>query len=94
METVYKIQFLKCNIIILQNGSKTPVLQARQKNVTPAKKRKLVFQQQQQEFMTVCADVLKQKDPIEEYDALGIHVAAKMKKINPMQQILAEALKL
>lgn len=55
--------------------------------------RKSEFQQQQQEFMKTCTNVLQEKETkIDEYHAVGINVASKLQKMDPMQQVLAEAL--
>lgn len=48
--------------------------------------------QQQSEFYIVCTEVLQQKDTPNEFQAIRTNIAAKLKKMDPSQQILAENL--
>lgn len=42
--------------------------------------------------MKTCSDALKVKDDVDEYQAVGISVAAKLQKMNDRQKIIAELL--
>ncbi|KAK4871684.1 hypothetical protein RN001_015808 [Aquatica leii] len=56
------------------------------------RKRKYPQLQQQQEFMKTCTEVLQQKKTVDEFDAVSNNVAAKLRKMVPTQQVLAEGL--
>ncbi|GLV39306.1 hypothetical protein CBL_13840 [Carabus blaptoides fortunei] len=47
--------------------------------------------QQQNQFYKACTQVLQQKDT-DEFEAIGINIAAKLKKMDSVQQLLAEGL--
>lgn len=60
---------------------------------TPTRKRKTkTIDSSIQDFMNTCSEALKVNDDVDEYKALGISFAAKLKKMDNRQQIMAELL--
>lgn len=57
-------------------------------HVAPKKKKKA--NDVQKDFLKICSEALS-KDDIDEYDAIGINVASKLKRMNPTQSIYADA---
>lgn len=53
------------------------------------KKRKAI--DRQNDFLKICSEALS-KDDIDEYDAIGINVASKLKRMDPTQSIHADLL--
>lgn len=60
--------------------------------LNPTKKKRTAAADRQMEFMKACTQALSQSTEISEYDAIGINVAAKLKKMENKQRIYADLL--
>lgn len=56
------------------------------------KSRKRRASEQQNELLKLCVAALSRKDTIDEYTAVSVNIAAKLKKMDPVQRTLAEGL--
>ncbi|KAB0803060.1 hypothetical protein PPYR_00030 [Photinus pyralis] len=61
-------------------------------STTPRQKKKTTIKKRNEEFMEFCKQQLQAHNDIDEYDAVGISWAKKLKRMNPEQAVYAESL--
>ncbi|KAL1492139.1 hypothetical protein ABEB36_012627 [Hypothenemus hampei] len=80
----------------LEGDSNEPATATHQVNLlisnSEHRKRKYWSDQQQEDFTKPCIEVLQPKETIDEFQAIGINVASKLRKMESTQQVLAEGL--